>query len=99
MQNSQETGSIWSEASLGSPLGVCPSPALYLVMGTDPWGGPHQGREKRTKNTRLASALEKLPVWRRMEVKHTQDQTEAEHQGGRWVGIWVLELGTEKALS
>lgn len=50
------------------------------------------------ENTRLVPALEKLPGWRRMEVRHTSNRTEARQHGGRWLGFPVLELGTEKAL-
>lgn len=52
-----------------------------------------------TKNVGLISALVEIPDWRRVEGRHTPNQTAARQHKGRWTGLHNPKLGTEKALS
>lgn len=52
-----------------------------------------------TKNVGLISALIEIPDWKRVEVRHTPNRTAARQHKGRWTGLQVPKLGTEKALS
>lgn len=61
------------------------------ILWTQGPGGAVEGRVKMTANTRLVSALEESPLWRRVAHRYTPNQMEA----GRWASREDSELKGE----
>lgn len=73
--------------------------SAYPAQPTDLWWtqglGKRWGRAGQKWQHGVVSALEKYPFWRRVEVRHTPNQTEARQHRGRWTGLQVPNLETE----